>query len=162
MVKRLSWLNLPPWKKKNHEGRVSWCDSGGRWDVLALSGAVPGLWCQFSCSLCVTAGMRVWEVTPTACCLFMPPAGHPFSSASLGWCQCHCLTLLPHSGRARSSCWAPKTALLAQMFLAAVSDLSLLNHQFGSGPAASSQPSCPAEMFWRAQKCEETHSARGC
>lgn len=115
MVKRLSWLNLPPWKKKNHEGRVSWCDSGGRWDVLALSGAVPGLWCQFSCSLCVTAGMRVWEVTPTACCLFMPPAGHSFSSATLGWCQCHCLTLLPHSGRARSSCWAPKTALLAAL-----------------------------------------------
>lgn len=122
---------------------------------------------QFSCSLCVTAGVHVWNVTPTTSYVFLPPAGLPFSSAGLSWCQCHCLRLLPHWGKGKCSHWPPKTA---KTFLAAVLDLwlwelPLLSHQLGSGSSASSQPTCPEEMSWRAQKCEETHrsySARVC
>lgn len=135
-----------------------------------MSGAGPGLQCQFSCSLCVTAGVCVRDVTPTTCCFFLPHAGLPFSSAKLGWFQCHCLGLLAHWGRGKLSHWTPKTAVLTQTFLAVVLDLSLwelslLNHELGSGPSASSQPSCPAKMSWRAWKWEETHrsySARLC
>lgn len=74
-------------EKKPMGMRGSWCDSDGRWDVLTLSRAGPGLQCQFSYSLCVTAQEHLWDVTPTTCCHFLPPAGLPFSSARLSWCQ---------------------------------------------------------------------------
>lgn len=98
MVERLSWLNFPLWKKNKWEcrGHVVILMAGGTcWPCL---GQVQACSASFLFPLCDSRGVA-WDVTPTACCLFLPPAGLLYSSARLSWCQCHYLRLLSHWGR---------------------------------------------------------------
>lgn len=118
---------LSPLEEKQMGMRGSCCDSDGRWDMLALSRAGPGLQCQFSCSLCVTAGvlpgMSLLLLAASFCHLLDSLSAQPDSagvSATTSGC-------CPIGGEGKLSHWMPETG---PTFLAAVLDLSFCEYHF--------------------------------